>query len=221
MARHELRKTWILAGAVALGCILALAGSSARRAEADGATGKAGKYSIDPAASKLVVKTTSSGLLGGLGHDHQIRAVNPTGFIIYDPKSPASCSVECEVNTVALTVTDSDTSDDDKKQIRDNMMGSDVLYVQKFPTLKFKSTHVEDSWPNVKVTGMFNVRGLDHEVTLRVVVEPQENGTRLHCHGRFDQSLDKWMLHPPNAAGGAIQVDDTIAFDLEVIADLK
>ena len=33
--------------------------------------------------------------------------------------------------------------------------------------------------------------------------------------------LDKWMLHPPNAAGGAIQVDDTIAFDLEVIADLK
>jgi polyisoprenoid-binding protein YceI len=83
------------------------------------------------------------------------------GTVVYDPENPANSSVEAEIDAAGI---------DTRESQRDaHLRSADFLDVEKFPTITFRSTHVElageGEW---KVTGDLTIHGVTRPVVLTV-----------------------------------------------------
>jgi polyisoprenoid-binding protein YceI len=83
-----------------------------------------------------------------------------TGTIIWDAKNPSKCSVEATIPTASIS-TNNEHRDADLKS-------ANFFDVQKYPTMKFKSTAVTGSPGKLKVTGNLTLAGVTKVVTLTV-----------------------------------------------------
>ena len=83
-----------------------------------------------------------------------------SGRLTYDPASPSKSSIEVSIEAASINT---------REPQRDtHLRGSDFFDVEKYPMLSFKSTRVEGSGGELKVTGDLTIHGVTRSVTLDV-----------------------------------------------------
>ena len=170
-------------------------------------------YTLAP-DSRLDVLTGKAGLLGGFGHDNRIRARGFTGTIVHDPVDPAASSVTITVPSKDLHVLAIGADREDGPKVEEAMR-EDVLHVDRWPTITFRSRSVAPIEGGVRVTGDLTLAGQTHPVT--VDMRLQAGPARLVADGRFSIEQTAWGIKPYRAALGTIRVADRVTFELHVV----
>ena len=142
---------------------------------------------------------------------------NLKGTIQFDPANPASGSVEVTLDAASFT--------SEEKDRDEHLRSADFLDVKNYPTIRFKSTHVEPTGTNhCKVTGDLTLRGKTRPVTLDVQyfgpVDTPFNNTRMGFLAttrinREDFGVS-WNAPMPNG-GWVVGKEVEIALDVEAI----
>ena len=86
----------------------------------------------------MTVRVYRAGVFSAFGHDHQIAAPIAGGSA-----DTAAHHVELHMDAGALRVRDAKGSEKDHNEIQKTMLGPDVLDVERYPKIVFRSTAVE------------------------------------------------------------------------------
>jgi polyisoprenoid-binding protein YceI len=111
-------------------------------------------WSLDPAHTLVEFSGKHMMFTTVKGHFKSVR-----GTIQLDEAHPANSSVEAEIDAASL---------DSGVEYRDNHLRSaDFLEVEKYPTITFKSTHIERQGENrAHITGDLTIHGVTRQVEL-------------------------------------------------------
>jgi polyisoprenoid-binding protein YceI len=130
------------------------------------------------------------------------------GEVRFDPASGKASGA------IVVAATSGDTTNDG----RDKKMHGKVLESEKFPEIRFTPGQVHGKiaprgTSEVEVSGVFRLRGQDHNLTMTVSVEP-DAGKQIRATTHFGVPYIKWGLKSPNTF--LLKVDDTV--DVEIHA---
>jgi polyisoprenoid-binding protein YceI len=171
-----------------------------------GAAGE--KRAIDTEHSHLMVHVGKSGAFSGFGHAHDITAPIARGEV----ENSKPLSVSFDVNAAAMKVVDQGTSDSDKAQVQQVMLGADVLDVAHYPQIHFASESVEvigdGHW---RVHGQLTLHGQTHPVELETRLE------RGHYRGTATIQQTTFGITPIRVGGGTIKVKDEVQIEYDIV----
>jgi polyisoprenoid-binding protein YceI len=151
-----------------------------------------------------------TGILAGLAHNHEIEAPTPGGEV-KDSEIPF---VELRVDSTKLRVLDPEVSDGTRATILATMRGAEVLDVDHFPEIHFRSTGVEpngmDRWI---VHGNLDLHGQTHPISFEVALK---DGL---YQGTAALKQTAFGITPVKIAGGTVKVKDEvrIAFSIALL----
>jgi polyisoprenoid-binding protein YceI len=168
----------------------------------------AARRDIDNQRSVITIHVSSAGLLRAFGHKHEITTQIARGHIDY-PENP---SVELWVDARALRVVDSDLSEKDRAEVQRTMEGPEVLDVQRFPEIHFRSTAASRQAGGNRWTihGNLDLHGQSRPVVLEIT----ETGGWFV--GTATVKLRDYGITPPAAAGGTVKAKNEIKLDFKV-----
>jgi len=196
-------------------------------------------YALDP-ASVLLVHAGKSGLLKGLGHEHQVRAHAFSGTVVYFPEDVGRSRVLVTVLTDGLRVVPEADSADIPEITR--TMRERTLRVERFPEIQFASrliegiegiegaegaegaegtegtegTSVGASTQRVRVAGELTMVGVTRPVSLDLTLEISAD--TLRAEGSFVVKQTDFEIKPYSKALGLVKVKDEVRFELRVVA---
>ena len=126
-----------------------------------------GNWQLDPYHTQVEFSAKHLGMMTVRGHFAEVMA---TGQLY--PDQPERSSVEVTINTASIRT---------HNEQRDNdLRSSTFLEVQKYPTITFKSTKIEQKSPDSgTLTGDLTIKGVTHPVTLNVVKYGEFNDPRM------------------------------------------
>jgi polyisoprenoid-binding protein YceI len=165
---------------------------------------------IDCAHSTITVYVNKTGILAGLAHNHEIEAPIAWGEV-KDSNSP---SVELRVDSTKLRVLDPEVSDGTRATILATMRGAEVLDVDHFPEIHFRSTGVElngaEHWI---VHGNLDLHGQTHPVSFEVALK---DGL---YQGVATLKQTGFGITPVKVAAGTVKVKDEVkvAFSIALL----
>jgi len=143
------------------------------------------------------------------------RFTDVEGLIHADEKDPTKSSVEATLKAASI---------DTRTDQRDNHLRSgDFLDVEKFPEITFRSTRIEGSRKEFKLTGDLTIRGVTKPVTLDVTFEGQTKdpwgGERVgfSASGKIDRR-DFGLTWNVVLEAGGLTVGNDIKINIEVEA---
>src|SRR4051794_27879084 len=143
------------------------------------------------------------------------RFTDVEGLIHADEKDPTKSSVEATLKAASI---------DTRTDQRDNHLRSgDFLDVEKFPEITFRSTRIEGSRKEFKLTGDLTIRGVTKPVTLDVTFEGQTKdpwgGERVgfSASGKIDRR-DFGLTWNVMLEAGGLTVGNDIKINIEVEA---
>jgi polyisoprenoid-binding protein YceI len=164
------------------------------------------QHAIDSGKSVMTVRVYKAGVFSALGHEHEIAAPITGGVV-----DSAAHHVELHIKAGSLRVHDPNASERDRDEIQKTMLGSDVLDVEHYTEIVFRSTGLEPagshSW---KVRGDLTLHGQ----TLPVTVEVRESSGHYVGASRFKQT--QFGMKPVKVAGGAIKVKDEVRIEFDI-----
>ena len=136
-----------------------------------------------------------------------------SGTVQYDPADPAKSSIDATIDAASV---------DSRVEMRDNDLRSPkFLDVQKFPTITFKSTHVEPvGTGKLKVTGDLTIHGVTKEVVLDVdgpsepIKDPRGN---VHMGASATTTINRRDFGVGNIPAAMVAENLTITIDLELV----
>ena len=177
------------------------------------------RYRIDAGQSRFTVRVFVGGLLSSLGHDHTIAARNFSGETQFTYGTVAPASLQMTVRASSLSVTDK-VSTSDREKIEATMR-DEVLEVDKYPEISFRSTNVtanriDEGVYQVQISGELTLHG----VTRGVVISARASfGTGvLRAQGEFSVRHADYNLKRVSVAGGTIKVKEEIKLSFEIVA---
>lgn len=184
-------------------------------------------YKIDPVQSEFVVQLFKAGIGAALAHDHVIRATAYVGQIQADPANPTTASIVVEVQTASLKADEpavrqkygltAPLSEKERQEIQATMEAKTQLDVEHYPTMRFKSTRVEQQANGqYTVMGKLTLRGVTQSVTFPVNVE-QRDGT-MHGWGSFSVTQSSFGYQPYSAFLGAVRNQDEVVLHFDIVA---
>src|ERR1700687_3566686 len=142
-----MRRTVILAAA-SLACVLGV---------------NAQQHNIDTQKSTLTIHVGKTGVLSGLGHEHEVRAPIQSGTV----DTGSHPGVEMHVDARALRVIGNDDSEKDRAEVQKTMLGPEVLDSERHHEIVFKSIGAESAdqgrWT---LRGNLTLRGQTRPVTV-------------------------------------------------------
>lgn len=171
-------------------------------------------YAVSP-ASRIEVRTGSSGLLSFAGHDHRIRARAFSGRIVYWPGHPAASRVALLVEADSLDVlTPPDTAEIRKVTA---VMQAEVLDVSHYPEIRFASTSVAARPQGFEIRGGLTIRGTTRNVVMDV--HASVSADTLTATGALAVKQTDFGIHPVRAGPmGVVKVADRIVLDFDIVA---
>lgn len=121
---------------------------------------------------------------------------------------PASGKISGEVVVDA-------TSGDSGSGMRDRKMHKEVLESEQYPEISFRPDRIEgpvasQGKSSVKVHGMFNIHGVDREITVPADVEMSADHWTATVH--FTVPYEKWGMKNPSTL--FLRVKDSVEIDL-------
>jgi polyisoprenoid-binding protein YceI len=161
---------------------------------------------IDTAQSEITVRVYKAGVLGALGHDHEIAAAVESGAV-----DVSAHAVELRVAARSLKVRDANASEKDRGEIQATMTGPEVLDIEQYPEIIFRSTGSESAGDGVwRLRGNLTIHGQARLID----VDVRESGGRYRGGARIKQS--EFGIKPVKVAGGAIRVKDEIRIEFDI-----
>jgi polyisoprenoid-binding protein YceI len=176
----------------------------------------AGTYALGPAAGKLLVKTTRTGLGSKIGHDLTIEVTRWSGTATVDTADPASSSARVDVEVDSFQVREgtgglAPLTDGDRAEIH-RIIREKVLRTVRYPTIAFRSTAFRGTLDSFELEGDLTIRGDTHPVTV------SGNLSEGRVHGEATVTQSKWGIKPYSAVLGALRLRDDVGveFDLDL-----
>jgi polyisoprenoid-binding protein YceI len=143
------------------------------------------------------------------------RITDIEGTIYTNENDPKSSSVEATLKTVSI-----DTRMDQRDQ---HLRSADFLHVEQYPEIKFRSTRIEGTKQEFKLTGDLTIREVTRPITLDVTFEGQTKdpwgGERVgfSASGKLDRR-DFGLTWNMLLETGGLTVGNEIKINLEVEA---
>jgi polyisoprenoid-binding protein YceI len=163
---------------------------------------------IDPSQSSATVHVFKSGMFSAFGHNHEVAA--PVSGTIDE----SARAVELTVNASDLKVLDPDRPADERAQVQAIMLGPQVLDVQRFPTIHFRSISVrQDSKGGFAIRGELTLHGVTKPVDVQVT---HATNDRYHATAVLKQT--DFGITPVAVAGGTVKVKDEVKLDFVIMA---
>lgn len=157
------------------------------------------------------------------GHDHVLVAQTVKGSVTWTPGDPSACDVRVTLPASSLVVDppgsraraglEGETSEGDKRKIRENALGKQQLEADKYPDLTFRSTSCVADGDRVKVTGDLTLHGQSKRVTTRMRITAEPDSFR--ARGRVSATHADYGMKPFTALLGALRNDESLTFDLD------
>jgi polyisoprenoid-binding protein YceI len=177
------------------------------------------RYRIDSSQSRFTVKAFAGGLLSGFAHDHTIAIREFTGETTFTYVTVAPASLQLTIKSDSLAVTDK-ISDSDREKITSTMR-KEVLEVDKYPEIVFKSTNVAatrtgEGHYDAVISGDLTLHGVTRNVSMpaRLVF----NADNLRARGDFSVRQTHYNIKPVSIAAGTIKVKDELKFSFDIVA---
>jgi polyisoprenoid-binding protein YceI len=171
--------------------------------------GGATRQQVDTERSTFTVKVGKTGFFRAFADNHVIRASVKEGYL--DEENPATVQVLIDANQ--LRVLDTGLSPHDREQVQVRMLGPDVLDVNRFPEIRFRSTGADHigsgGWV---VRGQLTLHGETRPVTAKV------NRAREHYEGSVVLKQTDFGIKPVTIAGGTVKVKDELTIEFDIVA---
>jgi polyisoprenoid-binding protein YceI len=165
-----------------------------------------GPHAIDTRKSVITIHVYKAGVLSAFGHDHEIGAAVASGAV-----DTSARHVELLVKAADMRVLDSGPQEKDRAEVQKAMFGPEVLDVQRYPDITFRSTEVQTTAPNSwQAKGNLSLHGNSRPVTVEV---NEKDG---HFRGIALLKLKEFGIKPVSAAGGTIRVKDEIRIEFDI-----
>jgi len=163
---------------------------------------------IDVNKSSLKIRVFKSGAFSAFAHDHEIQAPIDEGKI----DSSASPSVQLRVDSRKMRVLDPEIPADKRAEIEHTMEGMEVLDVEHFPEISYRSTAITKTGDaHWEVRGNLTLHGKNQPV---VVVVSLEAG---HYRGSASFKQSDFGIIPIRIAGGAVKVKDEVKIEFDIV----
>jgi polyisoprenoid-binding protein YceI len=177
------------------------------------------RYRVDASRSHFTVKAFAGGLLSGFAHDHTIAIREFTGETSFTYVTVAPASLQLTIKADSLTVTDK-ISDSDKEKIT-NTMRNEVLEVDKYPEIVFKSNNVTatrtgEGQYDAVISGDLTLHGVTRNVSIPAKLA--FNADNLRARGAFSVRQTQFNIKPVSIAAGTIKVKDEVKFSFDIVA---
>lgn len=203
--------------------LLAVAGSAALLT---GPPAAATEYRVDHDRSELVVRVFKAGVGSAFAHDHVVRAQRYSAKLSVD-RELVAVSAEIVVDARALEVDtpelraayglDRDVSAEDRRRIRETMLGPGQLDVARHPEIRFRTSEVDRHGEDgLRVAGDLTLHGRTQRVTFPVEVADRDGELRVRGSFRFRQS--DFGIEPYSALLGAVRNQDEVELAFELVA---
>jgi polyisoprenoid-binding protein YceI len=175
-----------------------------------------GQAGARPAPSEITIHVHRSGLFSAFGHDHIVSAPIAQGKLDTTRKT-----AEIVVAAKQMKVVDTDVSEKDRAEIQATMVGPSVLNSDKFPEIRFQSSHVEEikakEGHRFRVTGNLALHGVTRELTFDV-----DRNIEGQYHGKTKLKQTEFGIQPVSVAGGTVKVRDELEIEFSISeADLR
>jgi polyisoprenoid-binding protein YceI len=164
--------------------------------------------SVDTDKSTITIHVGKTGILSGLGHEHEVRAPIHGGTA----ELGANPVVEIHVDARALQVIDKDASDQERAEVQQTTLGPEVLDSRDHPDIIFKSTTADSAGQNRwTLRGNLTLRGQTRPVTVQVTLDNN------HYTGEATVKLTDFAIKPPGNAGVKAKNEIKIQFDIQLV----
>lgn len=177
-------------------------------------------YVVDPAKSRVVVEVGRGGLLGFVGHAHEVEAREVSGEVRADPADLPSSWVRLVFETAGLRVTGRGEPAADVPKVQEAMAGPRVLDAARFPEVTFRSTSVggrpgpAGTW-ELELEGDLTLHGVTRRV--RSAVHVEIGGDLLTASGVLSLRQTDHGMRPVSVAG-LVKVKDALAVAYRIVA---
>ena len=178
-------------------------------------------FSVNAARSRIELTVFRAGLLKMIGHDHAILARSFSGEVRFNPANVEDSSVQLIIESGSLIVLDAHgVSENHRKEIQANMEGVQVLNIQEFPQIMFRSTEVRRAATcggDLTLRGELRLHGVQKEIVFPVQVMQEKN--LLRVTGRAEINQTDFGIKPIKAAAGGLRVKDRMDVKFEILAE--
>lgn len=176
------------------------------------------RFDVDVVNSRVYIKVTSG---SRLGHDHGVvgklesGSIRPggSGSLVFAMKTFITDTPDAR-QYVGLTAP---VKPADQKKSSSNMLGPDVLDVQRFPRATFDITSFEPAEgqaagvPGVyTLRGKFTLHGVTRSLTLQARLVPTTDPAVKRLRGAFAISQSHYGITPYSALGGLVSITDKL-----------
>lgn len=185
-------------------------------------------YQVSSSASEAHVLVFRGGTLARLGHNHVMTSKAVTGQAWLHPQVERSgFELAFPVNELIVDAVEArrgagsdfppEIPQADKDGTRKNMLRSEVLDGEKYPTVTLRSARVAGPLASAKVTVRITIKEVsrDIEVPASVTVAAR----RLTATGEFDILQTDFGIKPFSIALGALEVQDRLHVKFKIVAE--
>jgi polyisoprenoid-binding protein YceI len=210
MLQHPEARAWSLTS-----CVLILLWISSAAAATS-------TFAVDASASSVRVHVGKTGIGSFAGHEHDVVAQSLRGEVVADFDDLPRSSVDISVNARSLKVTGSDEPEGDVPKVQQAMTGPKVLYVARFPSIRFRSREVaakrlSPGLYELLITGELSLHGVTKTMTV-VPIRLEAHGDTLTGTGKMVVKQTEFGIEPVSAAGGLVQVEDEVTVSFRIVA---
>ena len=178
------------------------------------------RYTVDAAASQVVIQVGKAGLFRFAGHGHEVVAPIHQASAVVDPDQVESASVELAFEAAALRVTGRGEPAGDVPKVQQAMVGPECLDVGRFPIIRFASRAVTVKRRtagafDVVVRGALTLHGVTREVLVPVHVVVGKDSISATGTTKIRQTA--FGIHPISVAG-VVNVKDELEIAWRLVA---
>jgi len=160
----------------------------------------------------------------GLSHDHVVMATGWGGTVTWDEANPGACKVEMKLPVRGLIIDEagmrkkvgysSMLSEDQRVDVKKNMLAAEQLVGDKHSHITFSSTGCVASGGGVTVSGNMTLRGQSSPVKAQMKITA--DGSSFSASGGFKASHTQFGFDPFSAMFGQLKNMNEMSFTLDV-----
>lgn len=185
-------------------------------------------YTVDPAASKVLIYVFRGGLAASRGHNHVVRAAQFEGYAHLPSEDVTQARFDLRVPLEHLVVDEpalraetggnfaGERTPDEIEGTRRNMLGPRGLDAAQFPVVAMKSVSVSGDWPVVVADVAVSLHGVTREQPVMMKVE--RSAGALQISGMLALRHSDFGITPYSLFGGLLAVQDVVALEFELDA---
>jgi polyisoprenoid-binding protein YceI len=178
------------------------------------------RYRLSAADSKFTAQAFAEGLFSAFGHDPIIGIKDFQGEATFVPATFENASLELRINAASLSVIDN-MKPKDRDEL-ERTMRDDLLEVDKFPEIVFRSTNVTlsriaERRYRVRVIGDLTLHGVT-QTSLWISGEVLVNDGELRAKGEFPIKQTDYKIKPVSIAGGTLKVKNEVKCTFDIVA---